>query len=395
MTKPFNNKVIIIGADHHNTLAVIRNLGSIGCDIEILIHENKGLEDICLSKSKYAKNRTFVVVPQENKVLDWLLNHAEEKTVIFPCSDFATYIVDSNYKVLKEKFIVPGFVNASGRVAFLMDKMEQKKFADKYQIPMAKTWSLQCDANELNISEISIPCIIKPEISATGSKDDILICKTKEELRKGLKVFSQKEYKNVLVQQFLIKKYEVCSCGCILSERQSALKQHFVGGYIKKTREYPINGGGSLTKAQFICEKDIDKLNLKVINKLYENGYRGQYDIEFLVCENGVYLNEINFRHSGNGYALIQNGVNAPYYWCLDALGLPLPKDAAVSVEIGKTLMDDISDLRHRKEFGIGLLAWVGEFLKTDAHSIVDIKDVPGTAAFFLAIVKRKLKHKH
>lgn len=234
MTKPFNNKVIIIGADHHNTLAVVRNLGSVGCDIEILIHENKDLEDICLSKSKYAKNGIFVVVPQENKVLDWLLNHAEEKTVIFPCSDFATYIVDSNYKVLKEKFIVPGFVNAPGRVAFLMDKMEQKKFADKYQIPMAKTWSLQCDANELNISEISIPCIIKPEISATGSKDDILICKTKEELRKGLKVFSQKGYKNVLVQQFLIKKYEVCSYGCILSERQSALKQHFAGGYIKK-----------------------------------------------------------------------------------------------------------------------------------------------------------------
>ncbi len=397
MTKPFNNKVIIIGADHHNTLAVVRNLGSIGCDIEILIHENKDLEDICLSKSKYAKNRTFVVAPQENKVLDWLLNHAEkkEKTVIFPCSDFATYIVDSNYNALKEKFIVPGFVNAPGRVAFLMDKMEQKKFADKYQIPMAKTWSIQCGTNELNINDISIPCIIKPEISATGSKDDILICKTKEELRKGLKVFSQKRYKNVLVQQFLIKKYEVCSYGCILSERQSALKQHFAGGYIKKTREYPINGGGSLTKAQFICEKDIDKLNLKVINELYENGYRGQYDIEFLVCENGVYLNEINFRHSGNGYALIQNGVNAPYYWCLDALGLPLPKEAAVSVEIGKTLMDDISDLRHRKEFGIGFLAWVGEFLKTDAHSIVDIKDVPGTAAFFLAIVKRKLKHKH
>lgn len=113
------------------------------------------------------------------------------------------------------------------------------------------------------------------------------------------------------------------------------------------------------------------------------------------MCEDGVYLNEINFRHSGNGYALIQNGVNAPYYWCLDALGMPLPKEAAVSAEIGKTQMDDISDLRHRKEFGIGLLAWLGEFLKTDTHSIVDIKDIPGTAAFFLAIVKRKLKYKH
>ena len=77
MTKPFNNKVVIISADHHNTLAVVRSLGSVGCNIEILIHENKDLEDICLSKSKYAKNRTFVVTPQENKVLDWLLNHAE------------------------------------------------------------------------------------------------------------------------------------------------------------------------------------------------------------------------------------------------------------------------------------------------------------------------------
>lgn len=78
MTKPFNNKVIMMGADHHNTLAVVRNLGSVECDIEILIHENKDLKDICLSKSKYAKNRTFVVVPQENKVLEWLLNHAKK-----------------------------------------------------------------------------------------------------------------------------------------------------------------------------------------------------------------------------------------------------------------------------------------------------------------------------
>lgn len=70
---------------------------------------------------------------------------------------------------------------------------------------MAKTWSIQCGTNELNINDIPITCIIKPEISATGSKDDILICKTKEELLNGLKEFSQKGYKNVLVQQFLIK----------------------------------------------------------------------------------------------------------------------------------------------------------------------------------------------
>ena len=393
MADIFDNKVIIIGADHHNTLAVVRNLGSFKCNIEVLIHDNKKLSDICIAKSRYAKNKTFVVAPQENIILQWLLNHAEtnKKTIIFPCSDFATYIVDSNYQLLKDAFIVPGFINNPGKVAFLMDKMEQKRFADKYQLPMAKTWSVCCKSQKWNIDEISIPCIIKPEVSATGSKDDILICDTTKKLSEGLECFRRKGYESVIVQQFLIKKYEVCSYGCILSELHSALENHFAGGYIKKIREYPVHGGGSLTKAQFIYEKTVDSLNLKVINILYEKGYRGQYDIEFLVCEDGVYLNEINFRHSGNGYGLIQNGVNAPYYWCLDSLGIPLPKDSVISVDIGKIQMDDISDLRHRKEFRMGMWAWINEFLKADAHSIVDTKDLSGTASFFFDILKRKL----
>lgn len=35
-----DNPIIIIGGDHHNTLAVIRDLGRHKCDIFVLVHTN-------------------------------------------------------------------------------------------------------------------------------------------------------------------------------------------------------------------------------------------------------------------------------------------------------------------------------------------------------------------
>ena len=109
MADIFDNKVIIIGADHHNTLAVVRNLGSFKCNIEVLIHDNKKLSDICIAKSRYAKNKTFVVAPQENIILQWLLNHAEtnKKTIIFPFNIASFLIIIILKEILnKNQFFV-------------------------------------------------------------------------------------------------------------------------------------------------------------------------------------------------------------------------------------------------------------------------------------------------
>lgn len=48
--------VIIIGGDHHNTLAAIRALGRKKCIFEIIVHDNcLTNEKVKVFKSKYAK----------------------------------------------------------------------------------------------------------------------------------------------------------------------------------------------------------------------------------------------------------------------------------------------------------------------------------------------------
>ena len=99
-----SNKIIIIGGDHHNTLAVIRDLGKHKCNISVLVHgkfESKKL--IRVSHSKYAKTRTFSVPDNEHDIIDWLLDNKKEaglKPILFPCSDMAAYVIDSHYKQL-------------------------------------------------------------------------------------------------------------------------------------------------------------------------------------------------------------------------------------------------------------------------------------------------------
>lgn len=165
-----------------------------------------------------------------------------------------------------------------------------------------------------------------------------------------------------------------------------------IGGYIKKEREWPLKGGGSLTIARFIKNPNIDKINNKVIEILYKEGYRGQYDIEYLVCEDKVYLNEINFRHSGNGYGLTENGVSAPFYWCLDCVKHPLPQDAKYEIEPGILHMDEINDFRHKKENNLSFKQWLSDVKRTKAFAVFDINDISGTWAFYKSIIKNKLK---
>ena len=98
--KPFENRIIIIGADHHNTLAAIRAFGREKCELVVIIHgQSLARKKIQVFSSKYVnKSRTHVI---ENRIeeLIGVLEHygsADRKDVLFPASDFAEYAIDSN-----------------------------------------------------------------------------------------------------------------------------------------------------------------------------------------------------------------------------------------------------------------------------------------------------------
>lgn len=374
------NKILVIGTDDHNTLAVVRDLGRHGCDISVLIHgEFHSIHDVKISKSRYGKNRTDYADNSTAEIYKWIEKKAgcrnEFKTIVFPCSDLAAYTVDY-YKTQLAECITPGFKNHPGRVVELMDKAKQKEFAVRNQIPMAKTWRFKINGN--NDIDIPYPCILKPEVSAKGRKGDIRICENKQELDEAVEMLSQNGYKEVVLQEFLIKQYEVCAFGCIAD----VAPQKYIGGYIRKLREWPPHGGGSMSASQFIRTRELDEIILKVTEILYLQSYRGLYDIEFLVCDNGIYLNEINFRHSGNGFGLIDNGVCVPYYYCKVCAGSKISKDELLTPKEGQVIMEEVGDFKHRAAHNLSTLKWFQQFLRCSAYSVINMNDIPGTVAF-------------
>ena len=74
-------KIIIIGGLHHNTLGVIRSLGEEGIKSNNMIVVLSG-KDInkknIISKSKYTLEENIVYLESDNDIASWLLEHKKE-----------------------------------------------------------------------------------------------------------------------------------------------------------------------------------------------------------------------------------------------------------------------------------------------------------------------------
>lgn len=381
-----SNEVVIIGADHHNTLAIVRCLGASGLRIRILLHGHweNGMTPK-LAYCKYAQNKVACCNEEASEIVTWLLANEpkDEPTILFPCSDFSAFVIDTSEQLAGKNFIFPGFQGQRGEVGRMMDKWEQMLFAQRHGFPMAKTWKVNIHTENMP-EDIIYPCIVKPIISAAGSKSDIRICQTAKELGVAIEEFEKKGYEELLIQEFLKKLYEECAYGCVISSEPK-----ICGGIIKKVRENPPGGGGSLSFAQFLGKNEfVNSIAYKVLEVLQTEGYRGMFDVELFVCENGVYLNEINFRHSGNGYALLRNGVPAPLFYCLDVAGYVLPENSTWFVEEMTYHMDELSDLTHVYKGRISSIEWLKCVCKTRAFAKFWIGDIRGSLIWFKPLVK-------
>lgn len=375
------SEVIIIGADHHNTLAAVRDIGkNYSGQATVLIHSNRN-EKLMISSSKYVRGRLYSVTEKADSIFSWLIdNHMSfmNGTVLFPCSDLAAFAIDRHALELSKYYRIAGFSEMPGYVSTLMDKWEQKQFADKYDIPMAKTWRLDLN-DDINNSEITFPCILKPEISAFGRKSDIIVCDDTEAFQEALILLKNKQYSIVLCQEFLNKKYESCCYGCIVNDK-------FVGTTVRKIRETPK---GSTCYAVF-DSKGTESIVDRIIKVLTDLKYSGPIDLELLVCNDKAYLCEINFRQSGNAYALNCNGVPTATLWCNSTTSKEIESINAQSMHFnGKTHMDDKGDLLYLSYNKISIANYLMCFIRASGHAIWDLKDLSGTFAFYKPLFMR------
>lgn len=358
-------KIIIIGGLHHNTLGVIRSLGEDGIKPNnlIIILTGKDIsKNNIISKSKYTLEENIAYLESDNDIVSWMLEHKKEmkSSCVICCSDGSAEVVIKNHDLLKSFYLIPGL---KMNVEQLMDKSVQNELASKVGMNIPKNIVVSIDQSfEWKL----FPCITKPIKSVEGGgKADIHIINTSNELKEVLPTISAK---HIEIQQYVDKEIEYQLIGCSLDAGETII----IPGFTTIIRQPPNTNTGYL-KYSPISELKYDKK--AVTDFIKEIGYSGLFSIEFIRDKEGIdYFLEINMRNDGNAYCVKCAGVNLPFIWCSHLLGKDITN---LKKDINKCVyfIPDFIDAKMGIE-SVGFIRWVYQFFTAKSHSLYSIRDM-------------------
>ncbi len=363
MYKSGNRPVIVFGLDHYNSLGLARVFGINGiCPIGILVScYEKHKYDFCYL-SRYWKETHFVSTMNdgENFILE---NYSGTGAVIMPSADGAEEAIDNNLdELISHGFIVPGINQTQGEVIRLMNKMTQAEWVKSIGIKTADTFLIDL-YSATDVNDFPYPCIVKPVLSSDGKKADITKCDDSNRLIQCLEELKKKGYKRILLQNFIEKDYEAELFGCITRKKQFMpflLTRHL--------REWP-KIGGSVSCHEFITDVKLKAQAKEILEKLQASGYEGNIDIELFVVNGEIFLNEINFRNSGDIYACFYNKIYYPLMLYMVCSGQePLAFDSEYLGD--RYAMNETTDFRHVLSGDLSFKDWLYFFRNTKDFAI-------------------------
>lgn len=159
-------------------------------------------------------------------------------------------------------------------------------------------------------------------------------------------------YKRILVQEFITKEYEMELFGSILAHSEKL--PYFL---TKHLREWPVTGG-SVSCHEFIVDEELRNRAENILQRIRGFGFTGNIDIELFKVGDKVYLNEVNFRNSGDVYACFYDKLFYPYIWYLDVIGQDI-SNCNISYSNEKYAMNETTDFRHVLKKTIKLREWL------------------------------------
>ncbi len=355
----YKHKHICLVGDHYNPLAIIRSLGEEGIKpIVLLCSPNPQL----VLHSKYI-GELHVFDTNEEGIEFLIKNYSNEplKPFIYNGSDDTGLIIDKHYEILKDKFF---FSNAEGSLDAVQNKYQITKIAERCGVRIPKEEMLK--VGDLPTS-LKYPLFTKAITSAKGGtwKDQAFICKDEAQLLNAYKHIKEEK---ILVQEFIEKKDELCIDGISINGGEQVYMPYGCGYY----RFIPGSYGNYMKFTPFLDEELTEKIKYII----RESKYTGIFCIEFMVGQDDqLYFLEVNFRHSGWGYAFTYGGFNLPFRWAMSSINNSLYLD----------------DFKHLKEFDamsefadfgdcmsyhkIGFTKWLSDFYNCDCKLIYNLKD--------------------
>lgn len=345
-----DRKYIVIGGEHYNPLGLIRSLGVAKIKpIAIIKKASFGIA----SKSKYIKK--LHLVDSYDEALDLLKKeYGNEilKPFVFTSDDQMTSILDNNYDELKDKFI---FYNAKkqGEISKYMNKEEIMNLAVECGLKVAKSWKVY---DKKVPKDITYPCLTKAIISTKDNwKDDSFICKNEEELKKALKTIKSKE---ILIQEYIIKKNELCYDGFSCDNGKKVL--------YAISSDYLFVKEGAYSNYMLVSNSHHKELEDKLSSMFAKIKFDGIFSVEFLVDKNNnYYFLEINFRNSTWSWASTKAGMNLPVLWSRCMLDKEEFNDAFKEFKPFKAIVE-IEDFHDRVSTKrVSVFKWLGNLLSS------------------------------
>ncbi len=334
-----DNKILLIGANHHNILGVIESLAQ--KDIKPYVIVRNDINEQYILHSRYIKKGWLCL--SDDEMLETITNNfknEKSKTIIYSCDDSVTCFIDKNYQLLKNNFFLP-ISGRIGEMEILMNKQYMTSLASKVGLDVPKSWVV----DNLQIpDEIQYPCITKAISSIKGNKDNIKICYNETELHDFLK---SEHCNTIQIQEFINKSFEFQFLGFSFDNANEVL----ITGRTHIDRPNGIDNTFFLSFDK--SEPEYSDTLDKVKEFIKRTQYNGPFSVEFLKSKDGKnYFTEMNFRNDGNAYCQTSAGINVPYIAYLYYSGQDYKKEITKS-EIHKVyLIPEMAYLRR---------VWAGE----------------------------------
>lgn len=294
-------KIIIMGADHHNALGLIRSLGRMGlcCDV---IPVGPVMDGFIL-KSKFVNegHRCNTSADAVSYLRD---RYKNDKVIVLTASDDVAVEVDRVYEELPDNIKIP---NAKGRLPYWVNKQSMCILAEQVGLTVPK--HITYNTGEPLPHNIIYPCITKAISSIDGTKLDTHICYSEEELSEAMK--RDGTCRTLIVEQFIEKEFEFQFIGLSLNSGAEIIipgHSHIDWPEIENTNYFPYKVNDSSFQNTLEKTKEFIK----------ETQYSGFFSVEFLRGKDGKdYFLEMNFRNDGNAICATDSGFNLPYIWYL------------------------------------------------------------------------------
>ena len=375
-----NNKAIVIGADHHNTLGVVESLAQKGIRPYVILQTNYS-DGYVLHSNNISGGWCCL---SENDIIHCLLNNFNDtvnKAIIIATNDIVACALDNHYEELLPYFFLPT-VEPKGQLRFWMEKEKMSANARRVGLCVPETWIIK---DNVIPDDICYPVITKAISSVAGSKENIKICKNNTEL---IQFVSGNHCDTIQVQRFIDKEFEFQLLGCSLDGGKKVV----IPGRTHIDRPNGIDNTFFLRFSK--CEPELNDTIEKAIQFVKLTQYTGPFSIEFLRDKNDKkdYFTEMNFRNDGNAFCVTRAGMNIPYILYQYFSGGEYESEIQNSNINTVFLCPELYYFTRLLAREISFTEWMTNMRKSDCFTTFHKNDIKPFVWFILLAIKKRIK---